>query len=773
MPAIRAAAITLVLFLGAQTTRAAGPLHWHSDVKAAQDDARAQQKMLLVNLRSACERCDLDEAFEKAAADPIFVHALDSFVLLRVTADTIESREPLLQKLSQRPGAPLRVLFDASGQQLFVLPQKHTWNHVVEEMLRFRAERALIRRSVEHRLAGRLADADLDLGNALLNVKKGQNAAEHLEKAAKAFRAQNEIASAQLAEVLAGCALWDISQKHRGRRLIEQVLKKPANDAVASDAYLAIASQDEAAAAKTIYARDLNGKMNRRLETDYISLNKAVVAYRKAYVLAPAGSVTFTQARLGLLRLDKQPLPPKSGTAVAVAKNAPTIAPLTKDDALIRIVPPARRTIVGDADFYLQARAGITRVDFYLDETKVGSATDQPFRVTIDLGRIPRARIVKAVALDASENAIGEAMVTVNDRADAFFVSIVAPATTWINGATDVELDVSLPLERSVQRVDLQWNDKQIATLKAPPFRTRINVAEGEFGYLRAVATLDDGTTAESTKIYNASGVSESVEVGAVTLIASVTSRKGETVGGLQAKDFTIADEGKRVTPSLRSSIEEPVTIGVAIDSSSSMRGRQLYVMRAAAEFLGRALRPQDVAFLLSFDHDARIVHGRTNDGQRLRTMAFDMIPQGGTSIFDGVTFALQQFQGISGKKALLVLSDGREGTSSGSAKECERLARAVGVPIYVVAPPEDSALLRPPHALMHIAEVTGGAMFSGEPEETFPAMFDRLAAEMRGQYVLSFTRPAGIKAGAWRTIRVDVGQRDASVRTIQGYWAN
>lgn len=63
--------------------------------------------------------------------------------------------------------------------------------------------------------------------------------------------------------------------------------------------------------------------------------------------------------------------------------------------------------------------------------------------------------------------------------------------------------------------------------------------------------------------------------------------------------------------------------------------------------------------------------------------------------------------------------------------------------------------------------------MFYGKPVETFPAMFDRLAAEMRGQYVLSFTRPAGIRTGAWRSIRVIVDRRDANVRTIQGYRAN
>jgi VWFA-related protein len=220
----------------------------------------------------------------------------------------------------------------------------------------------------------------------------------------------------------------------------------------------------------------------------------------------------------------------------------------------------------------------------------------------------------------------------------------------------------------------------------------------------------------------------------------------------------------------LRSSDEDPVTIGIAIDSSSSMAGRQVYVINAATQFLGRALRPQDQAFVVAFDSGARLVHGRSGDAAALRESVYALTPQGGTSIFDGVTFALQQFQGIGGKKALLVLTDGREGTSSASARECERLARTVGVPVYVVVPPGGD---RNKNALSAIAALTGGTMFIGEPAETFPAMFDRLAAEMRGQYVLSFTRPAGIKPGTWRSLRVDVQRPDAKVRTIQGYRAN
>jgi Ca-activated chloride channel homolog len=317
----------------------------------------------------------------------------------------------------------------------------------------------------------------------------------------------------------------------------------------------------------------------------------------------------------------------------------------------------------------------------------------------------------------------------------------------------------------------VSWNGKDVAALTSAPFRTRIDVPRGEFGYLRAVAVLDDGAAAETTKVYNSSGVSESVEVGNVTVIATVNDAKGERIAGLASKDFSIRDEGQAVTPELRSTDEDPVTIGIAVDSSASMAGRQLYVIRAATQFLGRALRPQDQAFVVSFDTGARLVHPRSSDAASLRESVFSLTPQGGTSIFDGVTFALQQFQGITGKKALLVFSDGLEGTSSASAKECERLARAVGVPVYVVVPPRGAKDRK--NALSGIAGLTGGTMFYDQPVQTFPAMFDRLAAEMRGQYVLSFTRPAGIRTGAWRSIRVSVDRRDANVRTIQGYRAN
>lgn len=752
---IRGAA--LALFLLTATVANAAEIPWHSMPDSAMAVARGQHKMLLVYFRGACGRCNdkLDAAFAQAASDEVFTHTSDSYVPLRVTAGTPAAAHPIFEELVKLKAEPLIALFDATGVRLKIIERRSSWDESVEDLLRLRGQRRLIARSTEMRLAGEIANADMVLGTALLNAGQGAVAADRLERASKRYREEKLEELAQIAEAQAGGAWYLAGHKPRGRKMITEVAKKPFSDVVAAEAYALVGALYEADARRAGPQLDGLGRPRQTQLVDPRLIEKSIDAYRKAYAIAAPGSMVLQQARSVLARLDDQPLPPR--------KNV-------EKQSVLRLVLPARATLIGDTDFHAEATGDVARIDYYLDNVKVASSTKSPFRVSIDVGHVPSARTVKAIAFNAGGSAVSEATATINDRVDAFLVSIVEPASAWVGGASNVELDLRVPPGRKVSRVDVSWNGKEVAALTAAPFRTRIDVPRGEFGYLRAAATLDDGTTAETTRVYNSSGVSESVEVGNVTVIATVNDAKGERIAGLTAKNFSIRDEGEAVIPELRSTDEDPVTIGIAIDASSSMAGRQLYVIRAATQFLARALRPQDQAFVVSFDTGARLVHARSNNATSLRESVFSLTPQGGTSIFDGVTFSLQQFQGITGKKALLVFSDGWEGTSSASARECERLARAVGVPVYVVVPP---AGLGHKNALTGIAGLTGGTMFFGEPAETFPAMFDRLAAEMRGQYVLSFTRPAGIRTGAWRSIRVSVDRRDANVRTIQGYRAN
>ncbi|HYK03220.1 MAG TPA: VWA domain-containing protein [Thermoanaerobaculia bacterium] len=739
---------------------------WHRAPAAAAAVARAQQKMLLVYYVGDCGRCSAasDAMFENAASDEVFKTALDSFLPLRIDAAT--AAHPIVDALRKQKKAPLVAIYDTEGVQLQALSGDDVrWNKVGELLLRFRAARRLVAAAAEFRLRGNSGAVAYALGEGLMAAREPKRAAEQYDLAVKAYGSEYP-QDRQFSEIMGGYARFAAGQQKLGRHEVTKVLRAALSDAVAAEAHFRLGAMSEASQKKSVPVPSSTQIASPRgtnqrtqdpvryttvLVDDPLALKAAIASYRKAYELAAPGSGTLEGAIRALARVDDRPLPPKEGI-----------------QSTLRLTAPPRPTLTGEAEFVAEAGPGVARVDFFLDDRQVASKNKAPFRATIDVGPTARARSVKARAFDAKGQPLGDAVVAINDRLDSFVLTIVSPVSDVLRADADVELDVRVPPGRTLKNVELSWNGAPFASLTQPPFRARMK-GSSELGYLRAFGTLDDGTTAEATKLFN-TVESASVEVAAVTLIASVADSQGDPIPGLASGDFAVLDEGKPVAAELRSSEDDPITIGIAVDSSSSMAGKQLYVIRAAAELLGRALRPQDEAFVVSFDTGARLVHARSKDVDAMRGAVLSLIPGGGTSIFDGVTFALQQLQGIPGKRALLVFSDGREGTSSASAKECGRLARALGVPVYLIVPPGGAKL---DHALADVAEATGGLLLHATPVDKLGELADRLGEEVRSQYVLSFARPAGVKSGEWRSLRVDVRGREANVRAVQGYRAN
>ena len=747
---------------------------WHTAPASAVAEARSRQKMLLVYFPGDCGRCSArtDAMFDNAASDEIFRTALDSFVPLRL--DAAAPAHPIADALRTQRKAPLVAVYDTGGVELSTLAGDDLrWNKLGELLLRFRAARGLVAAAAEFRQRGDQAAVAYALGQALMAAREPKRAAGQYATAQSAFGKERP-EDRQFAQVMAGYARFASGHQKEGRAEVLSVLRKPVSDAVAAEAHFRLGAMAETALRVRATAGttpiltppppDLTGTAppsrtegadpvrRTTVVVDSPAAKKAAIeSYRKAYELAAPGSGTLEGATRALARIDDRPLPPKSGM-----------------QSTIRLIVPPRPALTGETEFVAETGPGVARVDFFLDDQQVASQKKAPFRASIDVGPAARLRTVRARAFDPKDNPLGESVVAINDRVDAFAVTIVAPVAGVLREDSDVELDVRIPPGRKLRHVELSWNGVPFATLTRPPFRARVRGSR-DLGYLRALGTLDDGTTAEATKLFN-TVESMSVEVAAVTLIASVADHDGTPISGLGSSDFVVHDEEKPVAAEVRSSDEDPITIGIAVDSSSSMAGRQLYVLRAAAEFLARSMRPQDEAFVVSFDTGARLVHPRSRDTESLRKSVLELIPGGGTSIFDGVTFALQQLQGIPGKRALLVFSDGHEGTSSASAKECGRLAGALGIPVYVVVPPGGA---KHDHALGSIADATGGLLLHGTPVDELGTLADSLGDEVRSQYVLSFDRPAGVASGEWRSVRVEVRRRDAKVRAVQGYRVN
>src|SRR5205823_11976877 len=224
---------------------------------------------------------------------------------------------------------------------------------------------------------------------------------------------------------------------------------------------------------------------------------------------------------------------------------------------------------------------------------------------------------INAFGFKAAGCAIVQAVATINDRLD-FRVALVSPVGSEVSGRTIIEASVEAPPDRATKSVELFWNEVKIGGFQVPPYRVTFNTPKA-FGYFRAVATLDDGRTAEETRVVNSPEVGETLDVHTIAFAATVTDRNSERIAGLAANDFKVSDRGEAVKVKVRDADDEPVTIGLAIDSSASMRSVLLDTMETAYKFVNVAVSPRDRVFLVAFDHRPHLLESPTTDRDALK----------------------------------------------------------------------------------------------------------------------------------------------------------
>jgi VWFA-related protein len=173
----------------------------------------------------------------------------------------------------------------------------------------------------------------------------------------------------------------------------------------------------------------------------------------------------------------------------------------------------------------------------------------------------------------------------------------------------------------------------------------------------------------------------------------------------------------------------------------------------------------------MTFDERPHLIHDATSDAAALHTAVTSIRPIGSTAVFDAITFGLQQFTGLGGKKALVILTDGLDVMSSQTATTAMRMAQESGVPVYVVVPHTARNQAMFAAGLKNIATATGGLFVDRPTNEQATPIFTRIRDDVRGQYLISFVSSA--KAiGAWHALKVELRGHDAVVRTIGGYAA-
>jgi Ca-activated chloride channel family protein len=294
-----------------------------------------------------------------------------------------------------------------------------------------------------------------------------------------------------------------------------------------------------------------------------------------------------------------------------------------------------------------------------------------------------------------------------------------------------------------------------------------------------AVVYFDSRTPAGASA---AAGPRFSASADLIELTVTVTDGDGRFVTGLQADDFAIHEDGRLQQQSFFSAVRAPVSLGIMIDASGSMAasGRNPAKLDQAkasvATLVTEFLAPADEFFVSWFGYNASLSLEWTTDRTRLRQALRDIDrPTGDTRLWDAVDFALPSAQtGLHRKRALLILSDGRDTRSSIALEDLRRKVLGSDVLIYAVGVEGDTPATRGERvdasALRRLTDDTGGRTEVVRGYGRLDEAMERLAAELGAQYHLAYTPADPAKAG-WRTIKVEVrGRPGVRVRARSGY---
>ena len=308
-----------------------------------------------------------------------------------------------------------------------------------------------------------------------------------------------------------------------------------------------------------------------------------------------------------------------------------------------------------------------------------------------------------------------------------------------------------------------------------------------------------------------------------INVSATVTDASGRFVPGLHQDDFIVYEDNVPQQVTHFSAERVPVSLGLVLDTSTSMAGEKWdHATEALDRFLLDLLEPQDEVFLYRFSNDPVLVQDWTTDRMLLSHVLTRIVPRGGTAMYDAVAEAVPLADtGHNRKKAIVIISDGNDNRSQTSVSELKHMIHNSEVLIYAIGIDGDEpqqyssgTFRRPPrifspfpgaprtpgpwtapprgsgggngrirgiggqdehvneNALREITDDSGGRTEIIETSRDLDPATTGIADELTKQYFLGYPAAAK-KDGQWHTIRVEVKGGRYQVRARRGYVAS
>jgi VWFA-related protein len=262
-----------------------------------------------------------------------------------------------------------------------------------------------------------------------------------------------------------------------------------------------------------------------------------------------------------------------------------------------------------------------------------------------------------------------------------------------------------------------------------------------------------------------------------VLLHATVVDQHQRLVTGLNKNDFAVYEDGQPQSITRFSREDIPVSIGILVDNSGSMRDKRQAVNSAALDLV-RASNPEDEVFVVNFSDEAIIDTDLTSDIAKMREGLQQIDSRGGTALYDAVVASADYLakKGRREKKVLLVVTDGEDNASTDTLEQAVRRVQDENGPvIYSIGILGGEREKRAKRALEQLALQTGGVAFFPRDLGEVDTISKAVARDIRTQYSIWYrpTRPQ--EQGGYRQVKVDVhapGYNKLVVRTRSGYYA-
>ena len=369
-------------------------------------------------------------------------------------------------------------------------------------------------------------------------------------------------------------------------------------------------------------------------------------------------------------------------------------------------------------------------------------------------------------------------------------VRIVSPAPEEVvEGTVSIQVEVIPQPGVEILKVDFYVDGKRIGWRDEPPYTLEWDAGRSlRKREIRVVAYGNDGITYPASIRTTGIRVDYRAEVSVVNVFATVRDFGGTYAGNLKADSFLLFEDG--VQQSITHFVFEnlPLSIAFVLDASLTMQGERIDTARVAAERFARSLDfSRDRALVVTFAGKPQLAMPLVDDQSAILTAIQGAVPQpGGTALYDAVTMAVEVLRPIEGRKAVILLTDGRDESGDGfhpgsihTFEEALQAAHHASVILYTIGLGKgireqmDFYGVRSVGTILtRFAEETGGRVFFANRPRQLRRGYETVATALRHQYNLGYSSTNNRHDGTWRQIQVRSTLEGYQVNARNGYYA-